>query len=241
VAFDPKIRRRCVNLEGDIFDPSGTLTGGFQNMNRSILTRYAEYKRTLEEYEKKRIKAKELEALQAEYKKKMDRHNELKTEYDISAHRLSLMEKQIREISQARLKEKTESVEMELKDINQQLAELREQQRSLLKEVQEFRDEKASVTKGNRDIMEVLKQQSERLKREVDKLQVDLKKLKAERSTLEVEREQNKNEIKRKKKAVQDELANSKKLKRNLEKCTKELENSREYYYKIEVNLLYYF
>jgi structural maintenance of chromosome 2 len=29
IAFDPEIRIRCVTLEGDIVDPSGTLTGGY--------------------------------------------------------------------------------------------------------------------------------------------------------------------------------------------------------------------
>ena len=28
VTFDPKIRSRCVTLDGDSFDPAGTLTGG---------------------------------------------------------------------------------------------------------------------------------------------------------------------------------------------------------------------
>lgn len=28
VAFDEKILRKCVTLDGDMFDPSGTLTGG---------------------------------------------------------------------------------------------------------------------------------------------------------------------------------------------------------------------
>ena len=35
VTFDPKIRSRCVTLDGDSFDPAGTLTGGnVDDMNK---------------------------------------------------------------------------------------------------------------------------------------------------------------------------------------------------------------
>jgi len=46
VAFDQVIRKRCkcVNLEGDITDPKGTLSGGFFNNNNSILTQFSTYK-----------------------------------------------------------------------------------------------------------------------------------------------------------------------------------------------------
>jgi len=39
IAFDPRIRNRTVTLEGDSFDPSGTLTGGSKNNLGELLAK----------------------------------------------------------------------------------------------------------------------------------------------------------------------------------------------------------
>ena len=38
VTFNPSIRSRSVTLEGDLFDPAGTLTGGARKQSGSLLT-----------------------------------------------------------------------------------------------------------------------------------------------------------------------------------------------------------
>ena len=43
LAYHPNIRTKCVNLEGDIYDPSGSLTGGSNIRQDSILMRVQEY------------------------------------------------------------------------------------------------------------------------------------------------------------------------------------------------------
>ena len=41
VTFDPSVRARTVTLDGDSFDPSGTLTGGSRRAGESVLSRLA--------------------------------------------------------------------------------------------------------------------------------------------------------------------------------------------------------
>jgi len=58
-------------LEGDVFDPSGTLTDGYQNMNASILTKYNECRRVENEYNERRhgdLKVHKLEVLDKKLK-----------------------------------------------------------------------------------------------------------------------------------------------------------------------------
>jgi structural maintenance of chromosome 2 len=43
LAFHPNIKTKCVNLEGDVFDPSGSLTGGSNIRQESILNKVQEY------------------------------------------------------------------------------------------------------------------------------------------------------------------------------------------------------
>jgi len=52
VAFDPRVRMVCVTLDGDIYNPNGTLSGGAQETNdsqNSILKRVREINRLEEE------------------------------------------------------------------------------------------------------------------------------------------------------------------------------------------------
>merc|ERR1712151_664246 len=52
VAFDHQIARRCrcVNMEGDITDPKGTLTGGFMANKAMLLTKYAMFQNVRAQY-----------------------------------------------------------------------------------------------------------------------------------------------------------------------------------------------
>ncbi len=42
VTFDKQVLKRSVSLSGDVFDPSGTLTGGSRSHTSSILTQLSE-------------------------------------------------------------------------------------------------------------------------------------------------------------------------------------------------------
>jgi len=59
LAFDKNVKTKCVNLEGDVFDPSGSLTGGSNVRQDSILNKVQEYNMYQEKM--KSIKSKILE------------------------------------------------------------------------------------------------------------------------------------------------------------------------------------
>lgn len=42
ITFHDRIRRRCVTLEGDVTDPSGTLSGGARQKTASVLLQLVE-------------------------------------------------------------------------------------------------------------------------------------------------------------------------------------------------------
>lgn len=44
VAFDERIRRKCVTLDGDVCDPAGTLSGGARQKGQSILAQIQQIK-----------------------------------------------------------------------------------------------------------------------------------------------------------------------------------------------------
>ena len=60
LAYHPNIRTKCVNLEGDIYDPSGSLTGGSNIRQDSILMRVQEYNYFQEKIKALKSKIKEI-------------------------------------------------------------------------------------------------------------------------------------------------------------------------------------
>lgn len=53
VCYHPDVRARCVTLDGDICDPSGTLSGGAQERTQPILPMLQELKALLRQLDEK--------------------------------------------------------------------------------------------------------------------------------------------------------------------------------------------
>jgi structural maintenance of chromosome 2 len=85
VAFDPRVRMRCVTLEGDVYSPSGTLSGGSNNeegkADDSILKR-----------------VKDLNKLDEELRFTEHKYNELKRELDSIREKLKFQSEQKKQI-----------------------------------------------------------------------------------------------------------------------------------------------
>ena len=91
ITFDPQIRIKSVTLQGDVYDPSGTLQGGSKPSSSGLLLkmqRLRELKEALLEKEK------ELNIIQHNLKAGTE-FNQLKGSWDLKKHELSLLEEQV--------------------------------------------------------------------------------------------------------------------------------------------------
>lgn len=95
VTFDPSVRMKSVTLDGDVYDPSGTLSGG-SSPNSSgvlvILQKLNEVNRELKT--KERLLATLQETMKRE-KKRLDTARAIKQELDLKTHEIRLTEEQI--------------------------------------------------------------------------------------------------------------------------------------------------
>lgn len=235
VAFDPKIRRKCVNLEGDVFDPSGTLTGGYQNMNASTLTKYNEYRRIENEYNERRHKLKSIDDKCEKYKRTLEEFQGLRNDCDLKVHKLDLLDKKLKGNTSNKSQEKMQSLEDSIKDLKEHIEELVRERQELEAELDNLRRDKASTSKGQKSTKDILTEQNEKFKRELNRVQEDLKRNKNEKTNMEVEREDAEHELARKKKGLVDETTTIEKYNKNFDKITKELEKTRKAYYKADV------
>ena len=95
VTFDPAVRMKSVTLDGDVYDPSGTLSGGSSPSSSGVLVtlqKLSELNNQLSAHERE---LSELQSLMGKEKKKLDSARRLKQELDLKSHEIKLTEDQI--------------------------------------------------------------------------------------------------------------------------------------------------
>lgn len=95
VTFDPAVRMKSVTLDGDVYDPSGTLSGGSSPNSSGVLVtlqKLSELNNQLSAHERE---LSELQSLMGKEKKKLDSARRLKQELDLKSHEIKLTEDQI--------------------------------------------------------------------------------------------------------------------------------------------------
>lgn len=95
VTFDPSVRMKSVTLEGDVYDPSGTLSGGSSPNSSGVLVTLQELNAITTELAAREDDLATLQASMAKEKKKLDSARRTKQELDLKTHEIKLTEDQI--------------------------------------------------------------------------------------------------------------------------------------------------
>lgn len=103
VTFNRNVHTKSVTLEGDVYDPSGTLQGGSKPSSAGILTKM----QTLKDIKKELESHKQaLQSLNLELKSSqtiMNRYNQIKKELELKSHAITLLEEQIKQSSNSQV------------------------------------------------------------------------------------------------------------------------------------------
>lgn len=95
VTFDPSIRMKSVTLEGDVYDPSGTLSGGSSPQSSGVLVILQQLDGLNRELEAQQQALYKLQAVMTKEKQKLDASRKLRQELDLKTHEIGLAEEQI--------------------------------------------------------------------------------------------------------------------------------------------------
>ena len=95
VTFDPAVRMKSVTLEGDVYDPSGTLSGGSSPNSSGVLVTLGKLNEFAKEITRLESKLADLQTTMTKEKKKMDSARTAKQELDLKLHEIKLTEEQI--------------------------------------------------------------------------------------------------------------------------------------------------
>ena len=95
VTFDPAVRMKSVTLEGDVYDPSGTLSGGSSPNSSGVLITLQKLNGLNKELRAKEDALAELRSVMTKEKKKLDSARQIKQDLDLKTHEIKLTEEQI--------------------------------------------------------------------------------------------------------------------------------------------------
>jgi structural maintenance of chromosome 2 len=95
VTFDPSVRIKSVTLDGDVYDPSGTLSGGSAPNSSGMLVTLQKLNEITREIRSKERVLANLEETMKKEKKKLDAVRSIKQDLDLKNHEIKLTEEQI--------------------------------------------------------------------------------------------------------------------------------------------------
>lgn len=95
VTFDAAVRMKSVTLDGDVYDPAGTLSGGSKPSTGGVLVKMQELGRVEKELAAARQALNECEAAAKDAQDEMAQFAKVKREMDLKTHEVSLLEGQV--------------------------------------------------------------------------------------------------------------------------------------------------
>ena len=95
VTFDPSIRMKSVTLDGDVYDPSGTLSGGSSPNSSGVLVTLQKLNAINLELKAKEKVLADLRSLKSREKQKLDSARHITQELDLKRHEITLTKQQI--------------------------------------------------------------------------------------------------------------------------------------------------
>jgi structural maintenance of chromosome 2 len=108
VTFDPRVLTKSVTLQGDVYDPSGTMSGGSAPSGSGMLVQIQQLVQVEKEFNQARAKVASLEQEEVKVKPYRDAWKKLKSDIDLKEHELKLLVEQVEGSNASRVR----SVEM---------------------------------------------------------------------------------------------------------------------------------
>ncbi|XP_033737632.1 structural maintenance of chromosomes protein 2-like isoform X2 [Pecten maximus] len=192
VTFDERVMKKSVTLEGDSFDPAGTLTGGARAQTSSILEKLQEFQDIQGELHSKQQRLSEVERELSTLTKTAEKFTSMKQKYDLKVQEAELVKARLEQSSHHQQLEEINSLQASIEEQEELLKKAKETQDKASKKVkdlenkiknakavreQELKEAQTAVTKAKKKMEESSKLMKEKYQ-EVDSLKLEIEELK---------------------------------------------------------------
>ncbi|KAK0643618.1 RecF/RecN/SMC [Cercophora newfieldiana] len=180
VTFDPNVRMRSITLEGDAYDPSGTLSGGSSPNSSGVLVTLQMLNDISKQLKEAESSLDLLRARITREKSKLDQAKKVKQELDLKSHEIKLAEEQISGNSSSSIIQEVENMKETIAQLKESSAEAKKRQAEANADVKRIeKDMKDFDTNKDGKLVE--------LQASVDKLRASLEKMVASNKALQKE------------------------------------------------------
>lgn len=122
IAFDNNIRCRTVTLDGDVYDPSGTVTGGSKNSIGALLTKLEEVSRMEDDLTAKKAQMQEIDRSLEKLEEAASSHQTLSGQLDIATRSLKSCQEKMAGSSYSQVATEIETIEADMKKFDKDIA-----------------------------------------------------------------------------------------------------------------------
>lgn len=241
VTFDPNVRMRSITLQGDSYDPSGTLSGGSAPNSSGVLVtmqKLNELNRQLKEAE---LSLRELQAQIAREKSKLDQARRIKQELDLKSHEIKLAEEQIGSNSSSSIIQEVENMKQTISQLQSDIQEAKKRHAEATADAKRIEKDMKDFDNNKDGKLIELQTSLDKLRASLEKRRASVKDLQKELQNSQLDSEQvsgdlaaareQLQEIDQAIKAQQDEIAETSKQRDDLQethdKAQEDLEGER--------------
>lgn len=153
IAFDPSVRLRTVSLDGDQYDPSGTLTGGSKNQLGVLLNKMEELAEASEQMAVRERELRDLETRLVSMEREVALSRDLAADLEIKRHALRLSDEKIAESSFAQSMGQITEIEAQLVGFDEEVRALQAQQAKAKEELRKLKAAESNIKKAREHAM----------------------------------------------------------------------------------------
>ncbi|KAF7553078.1 hypothetical protein G7046_g7202 [Stylonectria norvegica] len=180
VTFDPNVRMRSITLEGDSYDPSGTLSGGSAPSSSGVLVTLQKLNSLTRQLSEAESSLRELQLRISKEKSKLDQARRIKQDLDLKTHEIKLAEEQIGGNSSSSIIQEVENMKVTIAELKESISTAKSRQTEASADVKRIEKDMKDFD-NNKDGKLV------ELQKTLDKLRVALNKNSATVKTLQKE------------------------------------------------------
>ncbi|KAK5939610.1 Structural maintenance of chromosomes protein 2 [Knufia obscura] len=190
VTFDPSVRLKSVTLEGDVYDPSGTLSGGSSPNTSGVLVIMQKLNEVTQELQRHEQELSELQAAMQTEGEKMKAIKSRKQELDLKTHEIKLTEDQINGNAASSIILAIEEMKSQITELNEKMSTAKATQAEADKDVKRIEKDMADFSKNKDGKLKELEKSLADLKKNLTKTSTAVKTMQKELQDARLESEQ---------------------------------------------------
>ncbi|SNX83715.1 probable SMC2 - chromosome segregation protein [Melanopsichium pennsylvanicum] len=195
VTFDNAVRMKSVTLDGDVYDPAGTLSGGSKPNSANVLVKMQDLIKIDKALKEAKVELSKVESEVQAAKAQMATFSKAKRDLDLKRHQVTLLEGQMSGSNATRIIGEVEKAKASIAELKHAIDTAKQRQVDATKEAKRLEKEMEEFDKNKDSKLDQLKGEIKRKKAELSKRSGEIKTRQGEVRTLELELEQTRTEI----------------------------------------------